>query len=106
MNALRLVSIGGERLSIIISQNHKYIRNVCAGSYATLKTSHFSRHDYYKYSMSIYTRINEDFLDDLAQDAIINEPEAVHDDTNNYQFAVVIDGTAANEFVKPVLRVL
>ena len=82
MNALRLVSIGGERLSIIISQN----RN--------------------KYSMSIYTRINEDFLDDLAQDAIINEPEAVHDDTNNYQFAVVIDGTAANEFVKPVLRVL
>lgn len=56
--------------------------------------------------MSIYTRINEDFLDDLAQDAIINEPETVHDDTNNYQFAVVIDGTAANEFVKPVLRVL
>lgn len=82
MNALRLLSIGGERLSIIISQK------------------------YNKYSMSIYTRINEDFLDDLAQDAIINEPEAVHDDTNDYRFAVVIDGTAANEFVKPVLRVL
>ena len=56
--------------------------------------------------MSIYTRINEDFLDDLAKDAIINEPEAVHDDTNDYRFAVVIDGTAANEFVKPVLRIL
>lgn len=55
--------------------------------------------------MSTFSIINEDFLDDLVQDATLNEP-VVQNEINDFRFAVVIDGTSANEYVKPILKIL